>query len=141
MKKLLNAALGYGLAGVLAGAAYQILEKTWCWAAYTPLAGLHAHLLTMGMLLFLALLALEKPLRLTCDHAYRAFFITYNVGLAGAAAAAVLHSLEYVWPFPCPLSWLLFCLAVAFHLVAAVGLGLLYGILRRRIRACGCPHR
>ena len=41
--------------------------------------GVHAHLFGMGMLLFLILLALEKALRLTCDHAFRAFFSSFTM--------------------------------------------------------------
>ena len=70
MKKLLNAAFAYGLAGILAGLAYQLLLQVWCCPEYAPLAGVHSHLLVMGMLLFLVLLALEKVLHLTCDHGF-----------------------------------------------------------------------
>lgn len=139
MKKLLNAAFAYGLAGILAGIAYQILLQFWCCAEYTSLAGVHAHLFGMGMLLFLILLALEKALRLTCDHAFRAFFLLYNVGLAGAVTVMALAGLEYVWSLPCALTSLLYCLGIVFHILIAVALGLLYGILRRRIRVCNCP--
>ena len=55
MKKLLNAAFAYGLAGILAGLAYQLLLQVWCCPEYAPLAGGHSHLLVMGMLLFLVL--------------------------------------------------------------------------------------
>ncbi len=139
MKKLLNAAFAYGLAGILAGLAYQLLLQVWCCPEYAPLAGVHSHLLVMGMLLFLVLLALEKVLHLTCDHGFCAFYITYNVGLAGAAIVMALNSLEYLCALPYELTWFLCFLGAAFHILLAVGLGLLYGVLRRRIRACSCP--
>lgn len=138
MKKILTAAVAYGVAGILFGVFYQVLLKTWCCAEYAPLGAVHAHLLAMGMLLFLILLSLEKTLRLTCDKAFRCFFVLYNLGLTGAISIMVLQSLEFVWSFPCCADLVFTILGVLFHLLLCAGLAVLFAILKRRIFPCSC---
>jgi len=53
----------------------------------------HTHLLALGMLFFLAVLALDKLFSLSGLRTFTVFFWTYNAGLALTAAMMVLSGI------------------------------------------------
>lgn len=81
MKKLSNAAFLYTIVALVAGVVYREYTKAAGFLGETNLSLLHTHLLTLGMLFFLVVLALEVTLKLSEQKLFNGFFMTYNVGL------------------------------------------------------------
>ncbi|MER7014745.1 DUF2871 domain-containing protein [Saccharopolyspora sp. NPDC000359] len=91
MKKLYWAALVYMVLGLAAGMYYRELTKVQEFTGDTQLAGLHTHLLALGMLFFLVVLALDKAFGLSGNRLFTLFFWFYNAGLALTAAMMAVH--------------------------------------------------
>lgn len=82
MKRLLNTAFTYMLLGLASGLFYREYTKlTGNLGTDTPLNTLHTHLLTLGMIVFLLVLALDAVFSLSGRRSFTVFFWTYNVGL------------------------------------------------------------
>ncbi len=83
MKRLYTAALVYLVFGLLAGVYYRELTKANDFTGDTQLATLHTHLLTLGTIIFLVVLVLEKVFTLSASpKLFNWFFWVYNAGLA-----------------------------------------------------------
>lgn len=83
MKRLFWAAAVYTVLGLASGLFYREYTKAHDFDdGFTQLAVMHTHLLTLGSLGFLLLLALEHTLKLTRQRRlFAAFFWIYNLGL------------------------------------------------------------
>lgn len=82
MKKLFWAATVYTVLGLAGGLYFRELTKAHNFTGDTELAVVHTHLLTLGTIVFVLLLALERSLQLTTQRKlFAAFFWVYNVGL------------------------------------------------------------
>ena len=82
----------YMILGLVSGLAYRELTKIQHYTGDTQLGLVHTHLLALGMLFFLIVLALEKMFTLTANRRlFAGFFWTYNSGLAVTIAAMVVH--------------------------------------------------
>ena len=90
MSKLYFASLTYMIAGVASGLFYREFTKANDFIGGSQLSVVHTHLLTLGMLFFLAILALDKLFNLSGRRMFNVFFWTYNAGLALTAAMMVL---------------------------------------------------
>ena len=93
MKKLYYAALSYMIAGLASGLYYREFTKANEFTADSQLSVVHTHLLALGMLFFLTVLALDKVFSLTGTRMFNAFFWTYNSGLALTTAMMVLSGI------------------------------------------------
>lgn len=93
MKKLYYAAFTYMIAGLASGLFYREFTKANDFAADSQLSVVHTHLLALGMLFFLTVLALDKVFSLTGTRMFNAFFWTYNSGLALTTAMMVLSGI------------------------------------------------
>ncbi|MEJ1089591.1 DUF2871 domain-containing protein [Microbacterium sp. Mu-80] len=94
MKKLFNAAFIYMVLGVASGLFYREFTKANAFpeGEYTQLAVVHTHLLTLGFIVLLVLLALEKLFRISRSaKLFGWFFWLYNAGLVLTAAMMVWH--------------------------------------------------
>src|SRR5699024_6309696 len=91
MKKIFNAAFAYMIIGVLAGLFYREFTKANVFpeGQFTQLAVVHTHLLTLGFIGLLLVLALEKMFGLSGTKLFSWFFITYNAGLVLTAGLLV----------------------------------------------------
>lgn len=82
MTRLLRTAFAYMLLGVLSGLFYREYTKAAdALGADTQLSILHTHLLALGMMVFLVVLALDALLSLTGRRSFTVFYWTYNIGL------------------------------------------------------------
>lgn len=90
MKKLYYAALTYMIAGLASGLFYREFTKASDFTGGSQLSLLHTHLLALGTLFFLAVLALDKLFNLSGLRMFNVFFWVYNAGLALTAAMMVL---------------------------------------------------
>lgn len=94
MKKLFNAAFIYMVLGVLSGLFYREFTKANAFpeGEYTQLGVVHTHLLTLGFIVLLILLALEKLFSFSrSPKLFGWFFWLYNAGLVLTAAMMIWH--------------------------------------------------
>jgi Protein of unknown function (DUF2871) len=82
MKTIYYAAHTYMILGLVSGLYYRELTKLNDFHGDSQLGLVHTHLLALGMLFSLIVLALEKLFTLTAGKLFNAFFWTYNAGLA-----------------------------------------------------------
>ncbi|MET9270114.1 DUF2871 domain-containing protein [Kribbella sp. NPDC003557] len=82
MRKIYVAAHVYMILGLISGLYYRELTKLNDFTGDTQLSVVHTHILALGMLFFLVVLALEKLFTLTAGKLFTAFFWVYNAGLA-----------------------------------------------------------
>ncbi|MBX3311598.1 MAG: DUF2871 domain-containing protein [Microbacteriaceae bacterium] len=96
MKKLFNAALIYMILGVSAGLFYREFTKMndFPEGQFTQLAVAHTHLLTLGFIVLLVVLALEKVFNISqSKKLFGWFFWLYNLGLLITAAMLIWHGM------------------------------------------------
>lgn len=95
MKKLLNAAFIYLLAGLAAGLFYREFTKLndWPEGQFTQLGLTHTHLLTLGFMVLLTVLALEKIFAISTvsPKLFAWFFGLYNAGVVLTSGMMVWH--------------------------------------------------
>lgn len=96
MKRLLNASFIYLLVGVAAGLFYREFTKanSFTDATFTQLSVVHTHLLTLGFIVLLIVLVLEKVFTITrSPRLFAWFFWLYNAGLVLTAGMMVWHGI------------------------------------------------
>ncbi|MGV9188109.1 DUF2871 family protein [Arcanobacterium canis] len=82
MKKIWIAACVYAALGLTAGLLYRTLTHSMDVIPKTQLAILHTHLLALGMLVMLVVLALDAVFHISHTRSFKGFFHGYNTGLA-----------------------------------------------------------
>lgn len=98
MRKLFLAATTYMAAGLAGGLLYREFTKLngFPEGAQTQLAGVHTHLLALGTLVMLVVLALDKTMGLSEDRRFGWFFWVYNAGVVITAAMMTVHGMRTV---------------------------------------------
>lgn len=96
MRKLLIAAAVYAGLGLASGLFYREYTKATGFTGETQLAVVHTHLLALGMLTMLIVLALHAALDIDGSRAFSWFFTTWNAGLLLTAAAMTVHGVLQV---------------------------------------------
>ncbi|MET4050296.1 MULTISPECIES: DUF2871 domain-containing protein [unclassified Rhodococcus (in: high G+C Gram-positive bacteria)] len=94
MKKLYYASFAYMVVGVLAGLFYREFTKAEDFPAgeFTQLGVTHTHLLTLGFIVLLIVLALEKLFTISRNKRLFAwFFWLYNAGVVLTTAMMIWH--------------------------------------------------
>lgn len=96
MKKLFYASFAYMVIGVLSGLFYREYTKGKDFSGYTQLSVVHTHLLTLGFIVLLIVLILEKLFSLSDSRLFSWFFWIYNAGLILTSAMMVVHGILQV---------------------------------------------
>ncbi|MBL1079860.1 DUF2871 domain-containing protein [Nocardia sp. 2] len=96
MRMIYNAAHVYMIAGLISGLFYREFTSLNDFDGETQLSVVHTHLLALGMLFHLILLALEKSFRLTASPLFAWSFRTYNAGVALTVGIMILHGIQQV---------------------------------------------
>lgn len=94
MKRLLNASFIYMLAGVASGLFYREFTKLndFPEGQFTQLGLAHTHLLTLGFIVLLIVLALEKVFTISrSPKLFAWFFWLYNAGVILTSAMLIWH--------------------------------------------------
>jgi hypothetical protein len=93
MRRLFSASFAYMLAGVLSGVYYREFTKLNDFPAgeFTQLSVVHAHLLTLGFIVLLIVLVLEKLFTLSRSRLFGWFFWLFNAGLVITSAMMLWH--------------------------------------------------
>ncbi|MCI4012040.1 DUF2871 domain-containing protein [Brevibacterium sp. ZH18] len=95
MKKIFNAAFAYMIIGVLSGLFYREFTKAndFPEGGFTQLSVVHTHLLTLGFIVLLIVLALDKLFGLSGTKMFSWFFWTYNAGIVLTAGTMIWHGM------------------------------------------------
>lgn len=135
MKKLFNAAFAYLILGLLSGLFYREFTKANDFAEgqSTQLAVVHTHLLTLGVIVLLVALVLEKVFELSSSRLFTGFFWTYNAGVILSAGTMVWHGILTVLGEES--SAMIAGIAGLGHIALTIGLVLLFVTLGGRISA------
>ncbi|WP_353113839.1 DUF2871 domain-containing protein [Microbacterium sp.] len=98
LRLLLTATAVYTVLGLAAGLFYREFTKLNGFEEGMPgqLAVSHTHILTLGMIVPLIVLALEKSFRLSASRLFRWFFWIYNAGVVVTTAVLVWHGVLQV---------------------------------------------
>ena len=91
MKKALNCSMVYAVAGLAAGVYYREFTKILGFSGSTVLAGVHTHLLVLGMMMFMLVALFAQRSDLGTYKSYRVFMITYNAGVALTSAMMLVR--------------------------------------------------
>jgi uncharacterized membrane protein len=134
VRKLYVAAHVYMILGLVSGLAYREVTKIEHYTGDTQLSVVHTHLLALGMLFFLVVLALEKVFTLSANpRLFNGFFWVYNAGLAVTIAVMVVHGTLTVYGRESGEA--IAGIAGLGHIALTVGLVLLFVGLGRRVSA------
>ena len=135
MKKIFNAAFAYMIIGVLSGLFYREFTKAndFPEGAFTQLSLVHTHLLTLGFVVLLIVLVLDKVFALSGTTMFSWFFWTYNVGIILTSGMMVWHGMLTVLGQES--SAMIAGIAGLGHIALSVGMVLLFLVLRKRIVA------
>lgn len=134
MRKLYVAAFSYMVAGLAFGLFYREITKANDFPEGSPtqLASVHTHLLALGMLALLVVLALEKLFGLSQSRLFGWFFWVYNAGVVVTAGAMVWHgTLTVVGQESTPM---IAGIAGMGHIVTTAGFVLLFLTLGRALK-------
>ena len=93
MKKLLNTAFAYVIAGALGGVFFREFTKFSGFTGKTALSYLHPHLIGLGSLVFLLLALFAGMKDFTGDKKFGHFYLVYNAGLIGMCAMFLVRGI------------------------------------------------
>jgi hypothetical protein len=139
MKKLFYSAFAYMVIGVLSGVFYREYTKGTSFTGYTQLSIVHTHLLTLGFIVLLIVLILEKLFTLSASRLFNWFFWTYNAGLVITAAIMVWHGILQV-NGTTEVSGAIPGIAGVGHILLSAGMVLLFLALRTRLFGAGARN-
>lgn len=141
MRKLYVAAAFYLLVGVASGLFYRELTKLTGWPEGQPtqLGVAHTHLLTLGFIVLLIVLVLEKVFAISHSRLFPWFFWIYNAGVILTSGMLVLHGSLTVLGMES--SKAIAGIAGTGHILVTAGLILLMLALRKPVLAVGSPRR
>lgn len=141
MTKLYYATLGYLVLGLASGLFYREFTKLNGYTAadgFTQLSVVHTHLLTLGVIVLLVVLVLEKVFALSESRAFGWFFWIYNLGLLVTASAMTVNGGLHVLGLES--SKAIAGVSGSGHILLSAGLLLLFVALGKRIRATTAPE-
>ncbi|MFD6175638.1 MULTISPECIES: DUF2871 domain-containing protein [unclassified Isoptericola] len=133
MQKLYVAAIVYAVLGLAAGLFYREYTVAQDFTGSTQLAVAHTHLLALGFMVMLIVLALDAVLKISGTRSFSWFFATYNAGLLIAVGVMVWHGMLQVQG-QTDVSAAIPGIAGVGHILLTVGLVSLLVSLRRPVR-------
>src|SRR5690554_2010884 len=95
MRRLFYSSFAYMVIGVLSGLFYREFTKLndFPEGQFTQLGLAHTHLLTLGFIVLLLVLALEKVFTLSTSKLFGWFFWLYNAGVILTSATLIWHGM------------------------------------------------
>jgi hypothetical protein len=137
MMKLFYASASYMVLGVLSGLYYREFTKANDFTGATQLGLVHTHLLTLGFIVLLIVLILEKQFALSRSPLFTWFFWVYNAGLILTSAMLAVHGSLTVVGLESNSA--IAGIAGLGHILLTVGLILLFVLLGRRLKDLAQP--
>lgn len=135
MHKLFYAAFTYMLVGVASGLFYREFTKMndFPEGQFTQLGLAHTHLLTLGFMVLLIVLVLEKVFGLSRSRLFGWFFWVYNAGVVLTSGMLITHGMLTVMGEES--SKMIAGIAGLGHMLLTAGMILLFLALRKAISA------
>lgn len=133
MKKLYYAAVTYTVLGLGFGLFFREYTKAHNFTGFTQLAVMHTHLLALGLLVMLIVLALEKIFGLSKTKWFNLFFWHYNGGLLLTVAMMLVIGMRQVAGHAS--TPMLDGIAGLGHIIITIGLVFFFVALGKRISA------
>lgn len=136
MRKLFVASFLYLLLGLASGLFYREFTKINGFTAaddFTQLSVVHTHLLTLGVIVLLIVMLLEKAFELSKSRAFGWFFWIYNLGLVVTAVGMAVNGVLTILGIET--SKALAGVSGSGHMLLTAGLLLLFVALGRRLKA------
>jgi hypothetical protein len=96
VKKLYVAAIAYAVLGLAAGLFYREYTKAMDFTGQIQLSVTHTHLLALGFMVMLIVLALDAALKVSGTRSFSWFFAAYNAGLLITVGVMVWHGILQV---------------------------------------------
>jgi len=132
MRRLYFAAITYTVLGLVSGVFFREFTRATAFTGATQLGLVHTHLLALGTLMMLIVLALDLTLGLSGSRSFSWFFTTYNAGLVITAGTLIWHGLlqiagQEAGPAVAGIAGL-------GHILLTIGLGCLLFSLNRPLR-------
>ena len=93
MKKLFNSAFVYLLAALAAGVLWREITKILGITEPTALGTVHTHLFSLGFMMFLLFILLEKNFHVSEAPKFNLFFILYHIGVILTAVFMFIRGL------------------------------------------------
>jgi len=135
VKTLYNLALTWLILGLVAGVFYREWTKFAGFTGDTQLSTLHTHMLTLGVIVHLVLLALDRGFALTGHKLFTAAIWVYNAGLAVTVILMTVRGLLQVDGGEPPIpDAAISGMAGLGHITMAVGLGMIFKLLGDRVK-------
>ena len=100
MKKFLNLALLYAIAGMIGGVFYREFTKWNHFTEATALGKVHTHLFLLGMVVFLIVGLYASHTALAEEKLFRRFFTIYNIGVPLTVLMMVIRGITEVLHTP-----------------------------------------
>lgn len=139
MKKLYLAAIAYAVLGLAAGLFYREYTKAMDFTGHTQLSVTHTHLLALGFMVMLIVLALDAALKISRTRSFSWFFAAYNAGLLITVGVMVWHGILQVQG-ETEVSGAVPGIAGIGHILLTVGIVALLISLRRPVRETTARH-
>lgn len=133
MKKLYMVAVAYAVLGLAAGLFYREYTKAMDFTGQTQLSVTHTHLLALGFMVMLIVLALDAALKVSGTRTFSWFFASYNAGLAITVGVMVWHGILQVQG-ETEVSGAVPGIAGIGHILLTIGIVALLVSLRRPVR-------
>ncbi|KQZ11399.1 DUF2871 domain-containing protein [Agromyces fucosus] len=135
MQKLFYASFAYMIVGVASGLFYREFTKAndFPEGQFTQLGLAHTHLLTLGFIVLLIVLVIEKVFVISKSHLFEWFFWVYNAGVIVTSAMLIWHGSLTVMGEESTSA--IAGIAGLGHIALAAGMVLLFLALRSRIVA------
>ena len=131
MKKLYYAAMTYAVLGLASGLFYREYTKINDFSGHTELSVMHTHLLALGMMVMLSVLALEKLFVLSKTKWFNLFFWHYNGGLVLSVVMMLVIGMQQVAGGE--VTPMLAGMAGLGHMILTVAVGFLFVALGKRL--------
>lgn len=133
MKKYINYAFGYAIAGMAAGVFFREFTKFNAFEGVTALGKVHTHLFMLGMVMMLLVAAFAAQTTLTSQKNWKVFMVTYNTGVSLASVMMVVRGVLQVLgtPLSTGLNAAISGISGIAHILIAVGIVLFFLMLRK----------
>lgn len=96
MKKLFNSAFIYLLAALATGILWREVTKTLDISEPTALGTVHTHLFSLGFMMFLLFILLEKNFHVSEAPKYKWFYILYHIGVVLTAVFMLVRGMTSI---------------------------------------------
>lgn len=133
MKKMINTAFAYLIAGLLSGVIFREFTRFANYTGYSQINVIHTHTLMLGMFMFIVVGLFFIKFDLAQDKRFNRFYITYNLGLILTIIMMAVRGTTQILAYDLSkgLNAAISGMSGIGHIIMTVGLMYLFAILRK----------